>query len=153
MSDKKLKIYLDNCCYNRPFDNQSQLVINIESIAKMYIQSKVLMGNYELVWSDILEFENSKNPFEERSKRIIKWKNVATIQIKSTSEVVDKAKEIMVYGIKPKDALHIASAIKAEADYFITTDKGILNKSNQIEDIEIINPIDFVKERESESEN
>ena len=57
MNDRKLKVYLDNCCYNRPFDDQSKLVINIESIAKLYIQSMILIGKLELVWSDILEYE------------------------------------------------------------------------------------------------
>ena len=35
----KLKVYLDNCCFNRPFDDQTSLVVNMESIAKLYIQS------------------------------------------------------------------------------------------------------------------
>lgn len=49
-------------------------------------------------------------------------------------------------GIKAKDALHIACAIKSECDYFITTDMRLLNKN--IEKINIINPIDFVRETE-----
>ena len=50
----KHTLYLDNCCFNRPFDDQTQLLINIESIAKIYIQSKILMGDYNLLWSDML---------------------------------------------------------------------------------------------------
>lgn len=153
MSDRTLKVYLDNCCYNRPFDDQSQLMINIESITKLYIQSMVLVGKLDLVWSDILEYENSKNPFEERSKRIVKWKTIAKDIIKSTTDVIDRAKSIMQFGIKSKDALHISSAIFAKADYFITTDKCIIRKSKQIKDIRVINPIDFIKELENENEN
>jgi hypothetical protein len=66
-----LRIYLDNCSFNRPFDDQTQLKIKIETQAKLYIQSKILNGDLELVWSYILEFENSENPFLERKETII----------------------------------------------------------------------------------
>lgn len=45
-------------------------------------------------------------------------------------------------GIKTKDALHISCAEYAKCQYFITTDKLLLNK--EIEDIQIINPINFI---------
>ncbi|MCL2832242.1 MAG: hypothetical protein FWD78_03645 [Treponema sp.] len=51
----------------------------------------------------------------------------------------------MVIGknIKRKDALHIACALKAECEYFLTTDKKLLNK--KIFDLKIINPLDFIQ--------
>lgn len=55
-----MKIYLDNCCYNRPFDDQSQLKIHLETQAKLYIQAKIKEGVYDLVWSYILDYENGK---------------------------------------------------------------------------------------------
>lgn len=55
-----MKIYLDNCCYNRPFDDQSQIRIHLETQAKLYIQSKIREGTYDLVWSYILDYENGK---------------------------------------------------------------------------------------------
>ena len=44
------------------------------------------------------------------------------------------------------DSLHIACAIKAKAEYFITTDDGILKKSMLVKNVRIIDPIDFIKE-------
>ncbi len=38
---KDMKIYLDNCCFNRPYDNQSFLSISIEAQAKLQIQSLI----------------------------------------------------------------------------------------------------------------
>jgi hypothetical protein len=38
----------------------------------------------------------------------------------------------------------LACAIETKSDYFITTDKGILNKKNQISEISILNPVDFI---------
>ena len=59
-----MRIYLDNCCFNRPFDNQNQLKIHLETQAKLYIQAQIKQGIYDLVWSYILEYENQMNPFE-----------------------------------------------------------------------------------------
>jgi len=44
------------------------------------------------------------------------------------------------------DSLHIACAIKAKAEYFLTTDDGILKKSMFIENVRIVDPIGFIKE-------
>lgn len=55
------RIYLDNCCFNRPFDDQTQVKILLESQAKLYIQQLVLNGDVELVWSYVLKYENSRN--------------------------------------------------------------------------------------------
>ena len=44
------------------------------------------------------------------------------------------------------DVLHVACAITAHADYFLTTDKGILKKADSIFHICVKNPIDFIRE-------
>lgn len=41
-------IYLDNCCFNCPFDDQSQLKIRLETEAKLDIQEKVKLGEFSL---------------------------------------------------------------------------------------------------------
>ena len=62
-------IYLDNCSFNRPFDDQKQIRIRIETEAKLYIQENIVSGKFQLAWSYILEFENEANPFPEKKKR------------------------------------------------------------------------------------
>ncbi len=64
----------------------------------------------------------------------------------ANSDIIKLALQIENSGIKPKDALHIACAIYTESEYFITTDKKLLNKC--IDGIKIINPIDFIRELE-----
>ncbi len=51
-------------------------------------------------------------------------------------------------GLKSKDALHIACAVEAKVDYFITTDKAILKKLGKNLQISIISPVDFLMELE-----
>jgi len=49
-------------------------------------------------------------------------------------------------GIKKMDSLHIACAVKANAEYFLTTDDWILRRANLIANIRITDPIGFIKE-------
>ena len=85
------KIYLDNCCYNRPFDNQTQLKIQLETIAKLQIQRDIRDGKYELVWSYVLDYENSMNPFEEKRQSIEPWRNIANQNITENEEIISLA--------------------------------------------------------------
>ena len=66
-----MKIYLDNCCYNRPFDDQSQMKIHLETQAKLYIQAKIKEGIYDLVWSYILDYENGKIHMKKNALRLL----------------------------------------------------------------------------------
>jgi len=145
-----MKIYLDNCCFNRPFDNQDSLSIKLETQAKLFIQECIKNNKFDLIWSFILEFENQKNPYIDRKRQTLLWKKIATIIIIADEVIINKAENFVKIGIKSNDALHIASAIKANGEYFITTDKGILKKANLISEIRICNPIEFVRNYEGE---
>jgi len=140
------KLYLDVCSYNRPFDNQSQMKVRLETEAKLYIQSGIREGKYLLAWSYMLVYENESSPYEEKKKAIAPWKEIANSYCPSSDGVISKEREIMKLGIKAKDALHIACAIISGCAYFITTDNKLTNKN--IHGIKIINPIDFIRETE-----
>ncbi|MCL2086770.1 MAG: hypothetical protein FWH05_04150 [Oscillospiraceae bacterium] len=148
----KMKIYLDVCSYNRPFDNQSQMKIRLETEAKLYIQAGVRANKYSLVWSFMLDFENDNSPYEDRRNAVALWQDIADEFCPSSDEVLALGIDIMKFGIKENDSLQIACAIKSGCDYFITTDKKLFNKP--ITAVKIINPIDFIRETEdSTNEN
>ena len=50
-----MKVYLDNCSFNRPFDDQDQIRIRIEAEAKLFLQKLIDQGKLELAWSYILD--------------------------------------------------------------------------------------------------
>ncbi|MCU0572351.1 MAG: hypothetical protein MUC41_05085, partial [Syntrophobacteraceae bacterium] len=102
-----MKVYLDNCCYNRPFDDQKQLRIRLEAEAKLGIQQMILNGKVELAWSYILDFENEMNPFEHRKMVVSKWRTRAIIDTGETNEILEKAQDLAQQGIRSKDALHL----------------------------------------------
>ena len=92
----KNRIYLDNCCFNRPYDDQSYLTIYLESQAKLYVQGAILKGEFELAWSYILDYENSANSFKEHRDAIAKWRTLACVDIDASKEIVTHANEVML---------------------------------------------------------
>jgi len=143
-----MRVYLDNCSFNRPFDNQTQIKIRLETEAKLFIQKEILNGRFELVWSYILDYENAENPYEQRKNSILNWKDVAVLDCDEDEEIISMAQEFASMGLKTKDSLHIACAVKGKCQYFITTDNKILNKHLNI--INVVNPVDFIRILESD---
>ncbi len=124
-----LRIYLDNCCYNRPYDDQSQIRISLETQAKLYIQNLIKDKQVELVTSYMLEYENGKNKLGKRKQVIAEFMESNEsyyVGIERDSDVAKIAEPIMQTGVKEKDAFHVACAILAKCDYFITTDDRLL---------------------------
>ena len=146
MSEKILRIYLDNCCYNRPYDDQLQIRISLEAQAKIFIQNAIKLGKIELASSFVMRHENNKNPYNDKRNVISNFieENVSVfIASDRKAEIKLIAKEIMNTGIKSADAAHIACAILAECDYFLTTDDRVLKYKS--EKIKIMNPVEFLK--------
>lgn len=141
-----MNIYLDNCCFNRPFDDQSRIRIVLETEAKLRIQEEIRVGRFKLVWSYILDYENNKNPYEDRKLRIKGWRKYAVTDIQENDEVIERANSLNLTGLKKLDSLHIACAIISKCDFFITTDDKILNLAKTVEGIKITDPICFIKE-------
>ena len=139
-----MRVYLDNCCFNRPFDNQNQIRIYLESQAKLFIQEKINSKGIELVWSYILDYENSFNPFKERQSIISNWRSKAIFDLNENLNILNQAKLLKNQGINNKNALHIACAIEGKCDYFLTTDDNIIKKLKDFDKIIVINPVNFV---------
>jgi len=141
---KKTSVYLDNCTYNRPFDDQTQILITLETEAKRYIQQLIVETKIDLAYSFINRFENSKNKktlnrysidlFFQNANQYIDHSNAVNIG--------KRAVEIMETGVKTRDAYHVSCAIEGNCDYFITTDKSLLKHNNS--KIIICNPIQFL---------
>ena len=137
----KIKIYLDNCCFNRPVDDQSQIRVRLEAEAKLKIQEEIRSGHLQFAWSYILDYENNKNPYLERRERIKSWKKHAKSDIQETPELLDEAALLNRKGFPKIDCLHIACAILSGCEYFLTTDDGILSRGKNISSIKIDDPI------------
>lgn len=139
-----MKVYLDNCCFNRPFDDQKQLRIRLETQAKLAIQEMIKNEKLQLAWSFMMDYENSRNNNISRQFEINKWANLAVEYNIGDDNVLAMAKGFQNIGMKKKDSLHLACAIDSKCEYFITTDDGILKKSEKVKKVSLINPVDFI---------
>ena len=138
------KVYLDNCTFNRPFDKREQISVVLEAEAKLHIQQSIFEKKIDLVWSYILDFENDANPFKERHFAIKQWRKLSIMDIEENELILQNAFNLTKLGLKSKDALHVACAMFAKCDFFITTDSEILKKIKKYPKICVISPIEFI---------
>jgi predicted nucleic acid-binding protein len=121
-----------------------QQKVYLETEAKLFIQDKIRKGKFRLVWSYILDYENTANPNEDARSSIQKWENISSHFVLESQILVESAKSILGKGFGVKDSIHIACAIESKAQYFFTVDNGILKRRNLISEIRIINPVEFI---------
>lgn len=74
---------------------------------------------------------------------------MASIVVTADEPVRERAREIAQQGITPLDALHLASAERAEAEWFITCDDRLLRKARRSRLpvlLKVATPVEFVAE-------
>lgn len=144
-----LQIYLDVCCLNRPFDDQSQDRIYLETTAILTVFKHIETGKWTLVNSDAIKYETFNNPDNEKKNKVLLLSSKATIYSRLDQKILLRAREINKLGIGVYDALHVASAEKVKSDIFLTTDDNLLMSLRKHRDkiyIEVNNPLDWIKE-------
>ncbi len=140
-----MRLYLDTSVYNRPFDDQSQAKIFLETQAIMLILQAIENQKLELVSSNVLEYENSQNSDGERATAVEFYLSLANIRQIANESIRQRAKELEQNGVKPIDALHVACAEAQNSDYFLTCDRRLINRCKSII-MPVINPADFILE-------
>lgn len=142
-----MKVYIDLCVYNRPFDDQGQPRIALETMAFLIFLERVIDGLISIVGSFVLDYENVGNPFDERRDRIIDILSVSIEHVAYSKEIAERASKIEKMGIPAMDAIHIACAETAGADFFVTCDVILIRKTRPIHGkikTKIVSLLDFV---------
>ena len=143
-----LKLYLDNCCYSRPFDDLTQEKIYLEASAIETIFRKHVNKEVEIYKSMAIDFEISKINYDNKRRQVEDlYDAMELIEINYSQDIKRRALELKKYNIKDMDALHIAFAESENINYFITTDRLLINASKRVElKLEVINPVEFIME-------
>lgn len=139
-------IYLDMCCFKRPFDDQRQARIRREAEAVSAIIEQAERSRFALVRSPALLIENDANPREDRRLAAALWIESAAAQVAHSAEVEKRARELSALGFKALDALHVAYAEAAGARVLLTCDDGLAGLGRRIPGalrVVIANPTDF----------
>lgn len=143
-----LTVYLDNCCYNRPFDDRRYIKNYLEREAVLLVMQKAFDGEFEIIGSDAVEREMAmiSNPEKKEDVKGL-YSAVTRGMVNLNESIVQRAKDIMSQSnIKAFDSLHLAAA-EASADYLLTTDIKFAKACRNLElGIVVKNPVDFVLE-------
>lgn len=139
-----MRIYLDVCCLNRPYDDQRQDRVHLESEAIITILKHIESKEWSWISSGVVNYEISQTSDEERKGRLQSLVHWASVFIAVDESACIRAKEIQQLGIKTYDALHIACAEQGEADVFLSTDDRLIRavkRSKEKISMEIENPL------------
>lgn len=120
------RVYLDTNVYNRPFDDQSQPRIWLETLAFSVILQLIEDDELDLVTSTVLSYENSRNPDPERQQWVQRVLTLAKNEQQLNASIRERAVALEGRGVKALDALHVAAAEASASDYFITTDDRLI---------------------------
>ena len=144
----KPKIYLDSCCFNRPFDDLSQHKIRFECEAVLDILSNCVAGMWDIFRSDVLDDEIDRITDFVKKQKVWMLYSSATIYVPLTDEIAYRAKSIQqAANIKSFDALHLASAEYGNASVLLTTDKRFINRAAGINtSVRVANPVIWLME-------
>jgi predicted nucleic acid-binding protein len=123
-----VKIYLDNSVLNRPYDDQRQPRVWLETLCFVLILQMVEKGEAELIHSIFHVLENMESPAAERRSWVEACLKLAAHSIPVSREMELRANALSKIGLTPLDAAHVAAAENAQADYFITCDDRLIRK-------------------------
>lgn len=142
-------IYLDACCLNRLFDDQTQDRVRMETEAILLILKHSQDKKIKLIGSEVLILELQKTPNFSRRIKLLSLLQYFESIIKTTFHTKLRADELIALGMKPFDAFHTASAEKGNVSCLLTTDDEMLKVYQQHKkmfQIEIQNPLAWIKE-------
>lgn len=85
--------------------------------------------------------ENAFNPLPERAARVDRWLHQRPFfEISDAATLTERVERLMAAGLKGFDALHVASAEQAGADWFVTTDDRLLAALRRVEGESAVRP-------------
>lgn len=130
-----MRIYLDNCCLQRPLDDQTQPRIRVEAEAVLAILASIQAGELSMLNSEALEYEVSRIPDDVRRNEVFAVLALSNERLEIDDEAEALAELFERRGIAPMDAVHLALASTAKADFFGTCDDKLLRNSQSLSNL------------------
>ncbi|MDR2692848.1 MAG: hypothetical protein LBB74_01370 [Chitinispirillales bacterium] len=140
------KVYLDNCCNSRLFDNDAQPKVKAQVAKIRYIINNQIKGGYVIIGSFAVAAEIGKIPDNEMRKAAeSQYKRIIFDEVESTAQIIARAEKLNLMGLGKMDATHLAAAEAAMANFLITTDEKFIRKcqNRNLTAVKVINPMDF----------
>ena len=143
-----MRLYFDCCCYNRPFDDQSQQRIHDESEAILSLMNRCLAVRGTILGSTVLRLEIDGIGDTVKREKVRHLYRAVNEDVGYTSMVRQRAEEICQHSaIHEMDALHISSAEMGRTDVFLTTDARLIRSCRSISlRVRVMNPVSYLAE-------
>ena len=143
-----MQIYLDTCCLNRPFDEQTAEKVILETEAILGIIDRCeTEDDWSFFSSDVLDDEIGRIIDPVKKQKVLALYHSAPSHIDFNGKIIEQAKMYERFGLRPYDALHLACAESAQADVLLTTDKKFIRQANQIKlKTRVANPLVWLME-------
>ena len=138
-----MKVYLDSCCYGRPFDALSQDRIRREAEAVLAIIESV----HVKVACAPLFWEMAAITQVEKRARVNSLLSLARREAVDAAAFSVRVREIVGLGFRPMDSAQIACAELVAADWFLSTDDRLLRRAGRAAvslKVAVANPADWV---------
>ena len=145
----RTSVYLDVCCINRLYDDQSQPRIASEAMAVASILGRLRSREWRWISSEVVNFEVERNPDAVRRARVRLLIAHAELVVVVDQDVRRRAKELEAAGIDAVDALQLASAERGAADVFLTVDDVLLRRAGRVSAMlrtRARNPLEWLRE-------
>jgi predicted nucleic acid-binding protein len=128
-------------------DDQTHLRIHIESEAILGVLAWCEAGNAELLNSVALNYEVDHNPHPARKAFVQETLLKSKQTIQASDSVKHRARIYCDNGIKVLDALHLACAVEAEANYFCTCDDRFYQRAKQLDTKQtlVVSPLELIE--------
>lgn len=142
-----MKIYLDVCCLNRPYDNQEQERVRLESEAILFIMARFENAQWQWASSEVVLDEILRTRDVERKRRLLELNEKASAFLVVTDDDFRRAQQLSGLDFGGMDALHLACAEHAKLDVFLTTDDKLLRRANRSAaqlNILVANPLNWL---------
>lgn len=131
-----MRIYLDNCCLQRPLDDQTHPRIRVETEAVFSILAAVQAKEISLLGSEALRYEIGRIPDETRRIEVLAVLSLASENLLISDAVENLALRYEQQGLGAIDAIHLALASTTKADFFCTCDDRLARKAQAISGLE-----------------
>jgi hypothetical protein len=137
-------VYFDACCLNRPFDDQSQARIRLETEATEHLLRAVEAGILFWVASDALFYEIHKCPEESRRTAVLALCARAAERVASDEATMQRAR-----ALRDLDALHLTCAERSGVEVLVRTDDAFIAAAGRLTPASVtrvVNPVAYALE-------
>lgn len=140
---------MDVCCWNRPFDDQTQTRVHLEAEAVLAVVLEIERDRCRLLHSEVVDLEIANASDVERRERL------QTLiprhhYIRCDEAISARASELEQRGFAGIDALHLACAESAGADIFLTTDDQLSRRAARLSgflQVRVANPLAWMQDK------